>query len=472
MRVTRFEMSGAERTQQQYDEPADFRNLNELSSALPVENPEEARYYTHHNLEERFGTQAETSEPTLASRSERDTSCAATENGGSAPAKRNRVKRITSTVSRLLTELFTVSYLILFSILGTLARLGIESLTIYPGAPVLFSVIWANFAGTLILGFLTEVSQKITILASEEKSLNPLAHDTNTSDLELGESMGHSNGSVYLKSTPLFIGLTTGFCGSFTSFSTFSRDILLTASSSMYLTLPQDLDVRFSLGADGNGTKIMALLAIIITTICLVLSGLKFGAGIAILLTSCSMQISRRVISFVDRCAVVLGFGLWIGAIAMAAFPPDRPSGPSARGSWAHESWRADCLFALTFAPLGCLIRLFLSTKLNARFSSFPLGTFTANIGGTAILGMAWDLQHTSSDMIGCQLLQGVMDGFCGCLTTVSTWALELTLLCRRHAYLYGSASIVTSLGLSMVIMGITKWTIGWEEAVCIYSQS
>ncbi|KAK3680177.1 hypothetical protein LTR78_000554 [Recurvomyces mirabilis] len=57
---------------------------------------------------------------------------------------------------RWLTELYTISYLIFFSILGTLARLGLQWLTFYPRAPIVTPVIWANFAGSMFMGFLAE----------------------------------------------------------------------------------------------------------------------------------------------------------------------------------------------------------------------------------------------------------------------------------------------------------------------------
>ena len=52
--------------------------------------------------------------------------------------------------------MYTVSYLILFSILGTLARLGLQALAAFPGAPITTPIVWANFAGCLIMGFLAE----------------------------------------------------------------------------------------------------------------------------------------------------------------------------------------------------------------------------------------------------------------------------------------------------------------------------
>jgi fluoride ion exporter CrcB/FEX len=85
------------------------------------------------------------------------------------------------------------------------------------------------------------------------------------------------------------------------------------------------------------------------------------------------------------------------------------------------------------------LLRFYVSLFLNARLPAFPLGTFLVNIFGTIIKGMCFNLQHavgvvavsnsSATEMsvavgrlTGCQVLKGVMDGFCGCTTTVSTW--------------------------------------------------
>ncbi|KAK5129903.1 hypothetical protein LTR08_002739 [Meristemomyces frigidus] len=93
--------------------------------------------------------------------------------------------------------------------------------------------------------------------------------------------------------------------------------------------------------------------------------------------------------------------------------------------------------------------------RLNRIVRRFPLGTFTANILGTCV-GMSYDLHHSSAarGVVGCQVLQGIKDGFCGALTTVSTWVLELDTLRLRHAYFYGACSLFVATGLITTIMG------------------
>ncbi|KAJ6113595.1 hypothetical protein N7523_006912 [Penicillium sp. IBT 18751x] len=350
-------------------------------------------------------------------------------------------------------HLYTTSYLIFFSILGTLARLGLQSLTFYTGAPITTGVLWANVAGSLIMGFLSEDKN---LFREEWGTSSP---PTPTSDPE------HTKKHKAVKKTiPLYIGLTTGFCGCFTSFSSFMRDVFLALANALPdPSLPTGVDIA----SRNGGYSFMALLAVIIVTVSLCLSALIFGAHLALALgrftPTVPFVLTRRVL---DRAVVVLGWGCWLGAVFLAIWPPDRHE--------EREVWRGRVVFALVFAPVGCLLRFYVSLMLNARIAAFPLGTFVVNMFGTAIEGMCFDLQHVSGlgagvgSVVGCQVLQGIMDGFCGSTTTVSTWVSELNGLGkRRHAYIYGIGSVGCGLGLLVVIMGSLLWTKGFMEPVC-----
>lgn len=403
-----------------------------------------------------------------------------------------------SVTSRLATELYTLSYVIFFSILGTLARLGLQALTFYPGAPVVTSVLWPNFAGSFVLGFLAEdrrlFREEWGSHKPEAPSFDPKTRDITSPTSEkfhFPNRRGHrdedqpsqvvSHGRVK-KTIPLYIGLATGFCGSFTTFSTFMRDVFLSLSNNLPTPVNHTYPQGFTIPASSDtihregGYSFMAVIAVILLTICMSVGGLRFGAHFAILvdpsLPTIRFQFLRR---YVDPLFVLLGWGTWIGAIVMTIFPPDRPGGPQSRGSWASETWRGQALFACVFAPAGCLVRFYVSLYLNGFSASFPLGTFAVNIFGTAVEGMAFDLQHVriAGALVGggrvpCQILQGVMEGFCGSLTTVSTFAAELNGLKRHSSYVYGVSSIVCGLSLMVAIMGSVRWTVGWSEPVCM----
>jgi len=428
-------------TRVEYDAPDAFINLDELGPS-PVQNPDESPVYRHRSLEEGRAREQEylrerqqTSGPETASvRLDLD------------PTGKPVLR-----VSRLATHVYTVSYLILFSLLGTLARLGLQALTSYPGAPVTVSSVWPNFAGSTFIGFLAEERMLFRSHPTYEKQLRK-ARDRDPGDdgvPDLAAAYASTKRTI-----PLYIGLATGFCGSFTSFSSFIRDA--------FLALSDDLSTpgRDATGVRNGGYSFMALLAVVITTIALSLSGLFVGAHLAIsvepVIPPLPYLVTRK---FLDRLAVLLGWGCWAGAVALCIVSPN------------SEIWRGTATFALVFAPIGCLMRFYLSLHLNGRIASFPLGTFIVNVAGSGLLAAGWNLAHTQvGGVLGCQVFQGIEDGFSGCLTTVSTWVAELSGLRRRHSYVYGSMSVLVSLALVVAIMGGLRWSEGgFRPLLCVH---
>ena len=480
--------------------PGDYNNLNELAAPLPVERVDGQQIYEHESLEELGigprhtyrNSRSRSHDGPLEHRRSRESqgTIQPQDFSGVAPPRdrdaqystreqsRARGEHQTHStkrqqVSRIATKLYTISHLIFFSILGTLARLGLQALTIYPGAPAQSGVVWANFAGSFVMGFLME--DRMLFREEWGKSSKTGYHTSEevkeVEKLEEGDCEAAKKQHLKVKKTiPLFIGLTTGFCGSFTSFSSFIRNVFLALSDS--LPVPVSHSSTIAIDADAlalrnGGDGFMAVVAMILLTVCLSLGALQGGAHLALAteayVPAIPFYISRKIF---DRAVVFLAFGTWLGAIVMAIMPPQ-----------TREMWRGEVLFALVFAPLGCLARFYASLLLNSRFPSFPLGTFAANISGTLFLGMFFDLQHTSlggvsgnligGGRLGCQVLQGAMDGFCGCLTTVSTWVVELKSLRLRHAYFYGLASILVGLAGLVAVMGSLKWTNGFEKTAC-----
>ncbi|UKZ53372.1 hypothetical protein TrVGV298_007164 [Trichoderma virens] len=343
---------------QTYDIPDSWENLDELAVTSPVENVSEAAIYRHRSLEQVRSRDREERQSRRASVAE----SLRQPTGELTDVEAVDEKEEEHHVSRLATQIYTISYLVFFAIWGTLARVGLSALTSYAGEPVIFNVLWANFGGSLIMGFL-----------SEDRMLFRFEWGTPSYDQLLARAKENENGEASSgqgdqiidlaaakkahlatkKTIPLYIGLATGFCGSFTSFSSFIRDIFLALSNEM---------VTPGLGIPGRngGYSFMALLAVTLTTISLSLSGLIVGAHLAIALErftpSIPYPVTRKIL---DPLGVFLGWGCWLGAILMAIFPP-------------HNKWRGEILFALIFAPLGCLARFYLAIYLNGKIASFP----------------------------------------------------------------------------------------------------
>jgi fluoride exporter len=93
---------------------------------------------------------------------------------------------------------------------------------------------------------------------------------------------------------------------------------------------------------------------------------------------------------------------------------------------------------------------------MNTIMKKIPLGTMTANVVGTGLLGVFHVLQnkHPHVSLHACSTLQGLIDGFCGALTTISTFAVELNAMKgSRYAWIYGGISIILSQLLLVVII-------------------
>jgi fluoride ion exporter CrcB/FEX len=123
-------------------------------------------------------------------------------------------------------------------------------------------------------------------------------------------------------------------------------------------------------------------------------------------------------------------------------------------------SFRSKATAALMFSFPGTFTRYFLSWILNPRVKLFPSGTFTANSTGTALLAMLHVLQATSSgnQTKACGILQGLIDGYCGCLSTVSTFAIEVRELKGYRAWTYVLLSCLIGQLLCLVILGPSWW--------------
>ncbi|RIQ11792.1 fluoride efflux transporter CrcB [Jiangella rhizosphaerae] len=104
-------------------------------------------------------------------------------------------------------------------------------------------------------------------------------------------------------------------------------------------------------------------------------------------------------------------------------------------------------------APLRYVVDRWVQTRLGA---GFPWGTLVVNVMGSFVLGLVLGSPSVGDDVVA---LAGT--GFCGALTTYSTFGYETLRLLEDGAWVRGVANVLVSLaaGLGAAALG---WTLAW----------
>ena len=103
---------------------------------------------------------------------------------------------------------------------------------------------------------------------------------------------------------------------------------------------------------------------------------------------------------------------------------------------------------------LGSLLRWWLGMMLNAHFPTMPPGTLTANLVGGYIIGLAVAFFGTYT-ALSPEWRLFVITGFCGGLTTFSTFSAEVVRLIGRHDYGWALAAASAHLAGSLILTGV-----------------
>lgn len=112
-------------------------------------------------------------------------------------------------------------------------------------------------------------------------------------------------------------------------------------------------------------------------------------------------------------------------------------------------------LLVIAGAAIGAPLRYLTDRAVQARHDTvFPWGTFTVNIVGSLILGVVAGAATTTGVPHQVQLLVGA--GFCGALTTYSTFSYETLRLIEQDAKFFAAANIAASIiaGLGGAFLG------------------
>ncbi|KAJ2724719.1 hypothetical protein GGI07_001772 [Coemansia sp. Benny D115] len=344
----------------------------------------------------------------------------------------------------------TVLGLAAFSMLGVLIREFLIRLFTYPGQPI-YALIWAQLAGCFIMGMCT-----------------------------------HTKGVLQSLSPALFTGLTTGLCGSITTFSSWQLGVY-----EEFFNTRNTSHVRFK--------NFLGGMSVLASTLGCSLAALRLGQIVGDeLRLLCGFYLSRLHAGEMDplrristrplatclparRRDRLLGWKKWrpfdtalvvAGLLSFVAVTLVIGLALSTRG----------ISVALLFGPFGTFVRWRLS-QLNSRHAfidrilpgllvseKIPWGTFLANVLGSCILAVVHILQSgvvVRPSPASCYVLVAVADGFCGCLTTISTFAAEINSMPRRPSVLYVVFSVVVAQAPFLFVAGIYFKTARVDYPVC-----
>ena len=114
-------------------------------------------------------------------------------------------------------------------------------------------------------------------------------------------------------------------------------------------------------------------------------------------------------------------------------------------------------------ASAGALLRWWLGDRLNAAFPLLPPGTLAANALGGYIIGAAVAL-FASFPALPAEWRLLVITGFCGGLTTFSTFSAEVVGLLQRGEPLWALGEVAVHLAASLLMTFAGIATVLWAR--------
>jgi len=113
-------------------------------------------------------------------------------------------------------------------------------------------------------------------------------------------------------------------------------------------------------------------------------------------------------------------------------------------------------------AALGAVLRYLAAHVLHSREgAAFPYGTLLVNVAGSLLLALVASMLAAGD--VGAETMALVGTGFCGALTTYSTFAYETVGLAERGARRLALVNIVVS-----VMVGLGAAALGWRPGTML----
>lgn len=124
--------------------------------------------------------------------------------------------------------------------------------------------------------------------------------------------------------------------------------------------------------------------------------------------------------------------------------------------------WKSVLAIAIG-ASLGAPLRWFFGLKLNALFPAIPPGTLVANLVGGYVIGVAIAL-FAALPGLSPEWRLLVITGFCGGLTTFSTFSAELATLLQQGRPTMAMAAVALHVVGSLLMTFAGFATVAWAR--------
>jgi fluoride exporter len=122
-----------------------------------------------------------------------------------------------------------------------------------------------------------------------------------------------------------------------------------------------------------------------------------------------------------------------------------------------------DVLLVALGAAVGAPLRYVTDLVVQTRHDSvFPFGTLTVNVAGSLLLGFLTGGLVAGEVADGVGLAVGA--GFCGSLTTYSTFGYETVRLAQEGSRLLAASNVLVTL-----VTGLAAATLGWGVAQAVW---
>lgn len=343
------------------------------------------------------------------------------------------------------------------SILGNYARVGLSTLSNYQPSYVSGgSILWSNLSSCMFMGTLQVLKQAKWFEDERVK--------------------------------PLFVVLTTGFCGAFSSYSTMMLEIFLHSTSL------ETSNIAHGTKLPNRAYGIMEFLSVLLTQLLVSMGAYLFGRGAAssIIVPFSSqvtnMQKGDEVESIEDeaklksedwklvpkpwviKTLLLIHWTFSLLAIPLVALIIVLTC---VYGNYSRGIWTLPQIFGI----FGSYLRFELANWFNSQNNAFPLGTFIANEFAVILIAVFQVIYRgrrgygeslpIASTPNQCHISTALISGFCGSLSTISTFINEGYKLEFVEMLVYYGTTISVSYCFIVIILGSYAWTRGLTEPLC-----